>query len=139
LEEGYKVLLETSGERPLEAAPAGVVKIVDVKAPGSGEGESFKLKNLEALRKHDEVKIVLSNRRDYEFARDFCRRHGLEERVHAVHFSPAFRKDARGTRDSSHCLVDPQVLADWILEDGLRVRLSLQMHKFIWQPETKGV
>ncbi len=61
------------------------------------------------------------------------------ERVNSVIFSPAFRKDARGARDASHCLLDPQQLAEWILEDGLNVRLGLQIHKFIWQPETKGV
>jgi 7-carboxy-7-deazaguanine synthase len=81
----------------------------------------------------------LSDRTDYEFARDFTGKHGLGERVHAVIFSPAFRKDARGARDASHCLLDPQQLAEWILEDGLNVRLGLQIHKFIWQPETKGV
>ncbi len=139
LDLGYKVLLETSGERPLAEVPAGVVKIMDVKCPDSGEGASFRIDNLDALMPRDEVKFVIADRRDYEFARDFTRRHGLTARVGNVIFSPAFRKNAAGVRDASHCLVDPQELAEWILADGLDVRLGLQMHKFVWQPEMRGV
>jgi len=138
-EAGYQVLLETSGERPLDQVPAGVIKIVDVKCPNSGEGGTFHSPNLQTLTANDEVKFVLSSRADYEFARDFTQRHRLAERVHAVLFSPAFRKDATGTRDSSHCLLDPQQLAEWILEDNVPVRLGLQLHKFIWDPALKGV
>jgi len=136
---GYTVLLETSGERPLEKVPPPVIKIVDVKCPHSGEFGTFCDENLAALSVHDEVKFVLADRTDYEFARDFTRRHELTSRVHSVIFSPAFRKDASGARDSSHCLLDPQQLAQWILEDGLEVRLGLQIHKFIWEPSMKGV
>jgi 7-carboxy-7-deazaguanine synthase len=136
---GYKLLIETSGERALANVPKAVVKIVDVKCPGSGEGGTFRMENLDALVPHDEIKFVISDRADYEFAREFTREHGLEKKVASVIFSPAFRKDARGTRDASHCLVDPQNLANWILEDRLDVRLGLQTHKFIWTPETKGV
>lgn len=136
---GYKLLIETSGERALASVPKDVVKIVDVKCPASGEGGSFRMENLDALTLNDEIKFVIADRVDYEFAREFTRQHGLEKRVASVIFSPAFRKDARGTRDASHCLVDPQDLANWILEDRLEVRLGLQAHKFIWTPETKGV
>jgi 7-carboxy-7-deazaguanine synthase len=136
---GYTVLLETSGERPLANVPGEVHKIVDVKCPHSGEGDTFNPANLQALSVRDEIKFVVSDRADYEFARDFARQHGLASLAGSVIFSPAFRKDARGTRDSSHCLVDPRELAEWILADGLNVRLGLQLHKFIWQPETKGV
>ena len=139
LDSGYKVLLETSGERPLERVPAAVVKIVDVKCPDSGEGDSFRLENLQTLASRDEVKFVISSLADYEFARDFVRRHDLASRVNAVLFSPAFRKDASGARDTCNCLLDPQQLADWILEDDLAVRLSLQVHKLIWDPAMKGV
>jgi 7-carboxy-7-deazaguanine synthase len=139
LEGGYQVLLETSGERPLARVPAQVIKIVDVKCPNSGEPDTFLLENLEALHAHDEVKFVLSDRTDYEFARDFVRRHRLAERVHAVLFSPAFRKDASGARDASHCLLDPEDLARWILADDVAARLSLQIHKLIWDPAAKGV
>jgi 7-carboxy-7-deazaguanine synthase len=139
LEGGYQVLLETSGERPLARVPAQVIKIVDVKCPNSGEPDTFLLENLEALQAHDEVKFVLSDRTDYEFARDFVRRHGLAERVRAVLFSPAFRKNASGARDSSHCLLDPEELAQWILADDVPARLSLQIHKLIWDPAAKGV
>ena len=139
LASGCTVLLETSGERPLGKVPKDVVKIVDVKCPHSGEAGTFRMENLAALTARDEVKFVLSDRADYEFARDFTREHKLAERAASVLFSPAFRKDARGARDASHCLLDPRELADWILTDGLPVRLSLQIHKFIWSPETQGV
>ena len=139
LDAQYRVLLETSGERPLERVPAAVIKIVDVKCPDSGEGDTFHIENLESLSAHDEVKFVLSGRTDYEFARDFTRHHNLAGRVNAVLFSPAFRKDATGARDSSHCLLDPQELAEWMLADDVPARLGLQLHKFIWDPAVKGV
>jgi len=139
LAEGYELLIETSGERPLANVPRAVHKIVDVKCPHSGGGDSFNLANLDALTPRDEIKFVLADRADYEFAREFTGEHDFTVRVNSVIFSPAFRKDARGARDASHCLLDPQQLAEWILEDGLNVRLGLQIHKFIWQPETKGV
>jgi 7-carboxy-7-deazaguanine synthase len=136
---GYKVLIETSGERPLDNVPAEVHKIVDVKCPGSGEGGRFRMQNLDSLTGADEVKFVIASREDYEFAREFTRRHQLVAKVAGVLFSPAFRKDSFGTRTSSNCLVDPQHLANWILEDQLEVRLGLQLHKFIWEPQIKGV
>ncbi len=139
LAHGHTVLLETSGERPLAAVPREVVKIVDVKCPHSGAADTFRVENLAALLPHDEVKFVLSDRADYEFARGFTRQHRLAERAHSVIFSPAFRKDAAGARDARHCLLDPQTLAEWILADALPVRLGLQVHKFIWDPATKGV
>jgi len=139
LEHGYTVLLETSGERPLERVPAAVVKIVDVKCPDSGEGDSFRLQNLGVLSRRDEIKFVLSTRADYEFAREFITRHQLSDKVNAVLLSPAFRKEASGARDSSHCLLDPQELADWMIADNVPARLGLQLHKFIWDPATKGV
>jgi 7-carboxy-7-deazaguanine synthase len=139
LDTGYTVLLETSGERPLAAVPKGVVKIVDVKCPNSGEPDSFHMENLDTLIAQDEVKFVLSDRTDYEFARDFVARHTLDRRVNAVLFSPAFSKDAEGARDCSHCLLDPRELAEWMLADNLTARLGLQIHKFIWDPALKGV
>ena len=139
LDYGYRVLLETSGERPLEKVPPDVVKIVDVKCPHSGEAGSFCMDNLTALAPHDEIKFVLSDRDDYEFARDFTKTHNLGARVNAILFSPAFRKDSQGARDSSHCMLDPQQLAEWMLADQVPARLSLQLHKFIWDPALKGV
>jgi len=139
LDRGYTVLIETSGERPLTNVPKQVIKIVDVKCPHSGEADSFDHANLAALQSHDEVKFVISNRSDYEFARDFTLQHELADRVNAVLFSPAFRKDATGARDSSHCLLDPQQLAEWMLADNVQARLGLQVHKFIWDPAVKGV
>jgi 7-carboxy-7-deazaguanine synthase len=139
LESGYQVLLETSGERPLDRVPAGVIKIIDVKCPNSGEPDTFQMQNLETLSDRDEIKFVLSDRADYEFARDFTQRHNLAKRTNAVLFSPAFRKEAAGARDSSHCLLDPQELADWMVADNVPARLGLQLHKFIWDPALKGV
>ena len=139
LARGYTLLLETSGERPLERVPKEVHKIVDVKCPGSGEGGSFRLSNLETLASQDEIKFVLADRADYEFARDFTREYQLESRVRDIIFSPAFLKHPDSARDSSNCMLDPRQLAEWILEDKLNVRLGLQIHKFIWEPATKGV
>jgi 7-carboxy-7-deazaguanine synthase len=136
---GCTVLLETSGERPLVKVPPQVVKVVDVKCPDSGEGGTFHLENLEHLTTRDEIKFVLASRADYEFARDFVRRHGLADKVNAVLFSPAFSKSASGTRDTAHCLLDPRELAEWMLADNVPARLGLQLHKFIWDPALKGV
>lgn len=139
LQKGHKVLLETSGERPLSEVPPQVIKIVDVKCPDSGEGDTFHLGNLAVLTPRDEVKFVLSSRHDYEFACDFVRRHDLSRKVNAILFSPAFRKDATGARDSSQCLLDPRELAEWMIADNIPARLGLQLHKFIWDPALKGV
>jgi len=136
---GYTLLLETSGERALENVPRAVHKIVDVKCPGSGEVGTFRMSNLAALTMADEVKFVLADRADYEFARDFTRQSGLEQKVAAVLFSPVFLKTPSRERDASNCQLDPRLLAEWILADGLNVRLGLQIHKFIWEPATKGV
>jgi 7-carboxy-7-deazaguanine synthase len=139
LASGHTVLLETSGERPLANVPGGVVKIVDVKCPDSGEGGSFLPENLNWLTERDELKFVIASRRDYEFARDFILELPSGMRAGSVIFSPAFRKDATGTRSADHCLVDPRDMADWILADNLTVRLGFQIHKFIWEPSLKGV
>jgi 7-carboxy-7-deazaguanine synthase len=139
LDADYQVLLETSGERVLSRVPKQVIKIVDVKCPHSDEPNTFALENLKALRPHDELKFVLTDRTDYEFARDFVLNHELAGRVHAILFSPVFEKSASGARDTSHCLLDPQELAQWILADNVPARLSLQIHKLIWDPAAKGV
>ena len=139
LDAGFTLLLETSGERPLRRVPKGVFKIVDVKCPNSGEPDTFLVDNLDTLDPGDEVKFVLSDRTDYEFARDFVTRHDLFRRVNAVLFSPAFSKAASGGRDTSHCLLDPRELAEWMLADNVPARLGLQLHKFIWDPAMKGV
>jgi len=139
LARGYTLLLETSGERALENVPRGVHKIVDVKCPGSGEGGTFRVSNLATLTAADEIKFVLADRTDYEFARDFVRQNGLEGKVGAVLFSPVFLKNPSTERDTSNCQLDPRILAEWILADGLNVRLGLQIHKFIWEPAAKGV
>jgi 7-carboxy-7-deazaguanine synthase len=131
---GYTVMIETSGERFIGNLPAEVIKIVDVKCPDSGEPDTFEMRNLEALSENDEVKFVLSTRRDYEFARDFTAQHGLARRVNQVLFSPV-TEDPLGKWPG----LEPRVLVEWILADGLPVRLGLQLHKYIWHPATKGV
>jgi 7-carboxy-7-deazaguanine synthase len=139
LAEGYTLMMETSGERLLGNVPKEVHKIVDVKCPGSGEGGTFRMENLDALTKRDEVKFVISDRGDYEFAREFARDHGLEERAGAVLFSPAFKKAPSLERSTSNCALDPRELVEWMLADGVPARLSLQIHKYIWEPQKKGV
>lgn len=134
LRAGYTVLVETSGERDLRLLPLAVIKIVDVKCPDSGEADTFRMSNLEALTCNDEVKFVIASRRDYEFAREFTRAHRLPERVAQVIFSPVFA-DPEGQWPG----LEPRRLAEWILADALPVRLGLQLHKFIWHPATKGV
>ena len=131
---GYTVMIETSGERFVGRLPKEVIKIVDVKCPDSGEADTFDAKNLQAIDGKDEIKFVLSTRRDYEFARDFTRAHGLAKRVKQVLFSPVFA-DPEGKWQG----LEPRQLVEWILADGLPVRLGLQLHKFIWHPATKGV
>jgi len=130
----YSVMIETSGERFIGRLPREVIKIVDVKCPDSGEPDTFEMRNLEALSENDEVKFVLSTRRDYKFARDFTLQHGLARRVRQVLFSPVF-EDPQGKWPG----LEPRMLVEWILADGLPVRLGLQLHKFIWDPATKGV
>jgi 7-carboxy-7-deazaguanine synthase len=139
LRQNYTLMIETSGERPLADVPKAVHKIVDVKCPGSGEGNSFHLPNLQALTKRDEVKFVISNRSDYEFTRDFIKQHKLSEIAGNVLLSPAFSKTPSTERTTANCLLDPRELVEWILADGLDARLSLQIHKFIWEPQKKGV
>ncbi len=139
LEQGYTLMMETSGERLLGNVPAAVHKIVDVKCPGSGEGGTFRTENLHELTRRDEVKFVISNRADYEFARTFTNEHKLEALAGGVLFSPAFVKAPRPERTADNCLVDPRELVEWMLADGVPARLSLQIHKFIWEPQKKGV
>ncbi|HEX4008345.1 MAG TPA: radical SAM protein [Acidobacteriaceae bacterium] len=136
---GYTLMIETSGERPLNAIPREVHKIVDVKCPASGEGGSFRLSNLDCLTPRDEVKFVIANRGDYEFARDFIRNHDLAAKAGQILLSPAFSKTPAPARTSDNCLLDPRELVAWMLADALPARLSLQIHKYVWEPQKKGV
>ncbi|HXA77513.1 MAG TPA: radical SAM protein [Candidatus Acidoferrales bacterium] len=131
---GHTVLIETSGERFIGVLPREVIKIVDVKCPDSGEPESFDLANLDAVSGNDEIKFVIASRRDYDFARDFTARHRLAERVHQVLFSAVFADPA-----GSWPGLEARELVEWILADGLPVRLGMQLHKFVWHPAMKGV
>jgi 7-carboxy-7-deazaguanine synthase len=130
----YTVMIETSGERFVGRLPKEVIKIMDVKCPDSGEADTFDLRNLDELDAKDEIKFVLSTRRDYEFARAFTEDNSLASRVKQVLFSPAF-PDPNGKWPG----LEPRILVEWILADGLPVRLGLQLHKFIWHPATQGV
>lgn len=127
LAEGYTVLCETSGSLPIAALPREVIKVMDLKCPGSGESDMNDWANLDALSPRDEVKFVISDRDDYEWSRDVLRAHNLAARCNAVLFAPVFG------------VLDPRVLVEWLLEDGLDVRFQLQLHKFIWPPDQKGV
>jgi 7-carboxy-7-deazaguanine synthase len=134
LADGYIVMIETSGERYVGGLPKEVIKIVDVKCPDSGEADTFEVRNLEALGPGDEVKFVISTRRDYEFACKFTAKYDLAARVRQVLFSPVF-DDPEGKWQG----LEPRELVEWMLADGLPVRLGLQLHKFVWHPATKGV
>jgi 7-carboxy-7-deazaguanine synthase len=125
LERGFEVAVETHGKAPLDALPAAVSRVVDVKPPGSGE-ETTDFAYLDRLRPHDEVKFVVASEKDFRWSEAVARRHGLPGRV-AVLVSPVFGQ------------VAPADLARWLLESGLEARLSLQLHKLIWGPEARGV
>ncbi|MGB7436311.1 MAG: radical SAM protein [Candidatus Acidiferrum sp.] len=131
---GYTVMIETSGERFIGKLPKDAIRIVDVKCPDSGAGNTFDVRNVPVLNDKDEVKFVISSRRDYEFARDFTRRHHLEDCVHAVLFSPV-HEDPKGKWQG----LEPRKLVEWMLEDSLGARLGLQLHKMVWDPATRGV
>ena len=124
---GKTVLLETGGHRSTARVPADVVTILDVKCPGSGEAHRMDWDNLDRLRPHDEVKFVIKDRADYEFARDVVRQRDLAARAAAVHFSPV------------HGEMDLRTLSEWVLADRLPVRVQVQLHKYIWDPSTRGV
>ncbi len=126
LESGHTVMLETGGHRPIDRVPAAVVKIVDVKCPGSGESEKNQWRNLDVLAPHDEVKFVIGDRVDYEFARDVVLWR-MPSAPAAVLFSPV------------HGALDAKTLSEWVLSDRLPVRVQLQLHKFIWHPAARGV
>jgi 7-carboxy-7-deazaguanine synthase len=122
---GRRVLLETNGSLPVDRVPAGVVKIVDVKCPESGTGASFDQHNLLLLCPEDELKFVISSRDDYNWAVDFLRQNRRPDGP-IVHFSPVTS------------LLEPGVLADWILADRLEVRLQIQLHKVLWPGVQRG-
>jgi 7-carboxy-7-deazaguanine synthase len=127
LESGKTVLLETGGHRSIADVPAGVVRIVDVKCPGSGESDKIDWTNLQRVGLTDQIKFVVKDRVDYEFARDVITRERLARRVAAILLSPV------------HGVMDSRELAGWILADALPVRLQLQAHKFIWGADVRGV
>jgi 7-carboxy-7-deazaguanine synthase len=127
LAHGHEVLVETGGHISIAQLPSRVIAIVDVKCPGSGESARMHWPNLDALRPADEVKFVIQDRTDFEYAADVVRRYDLTTRAAAVLFSPV------------HGVLAPDQLARWILESRLPVRLQLQSHKYIWSPEARGV
>jgi len=127
LEKGYQVLIETSGALPIQTLPRGVIKIMDLKCPGSGSCEENYWANIDALPSRDEVKFVISDRGDYEWSRDTVYRHDLITRCAHVLFTPVYG------------VMEPAELAVWILDDGLKVRMQLPLHKYIWPPDRRGV
>ena len=127
LEAGHTVLIETGGHVNIGQLPGNVIKIVDVKCPGSGEAHRMDWDNLSKLAAHDEVKFVIRDREDYEYARDVLTRYALDRRCAAVLFSPV------------HDVLNARQLAEWVLADRLPVRVQLQVHKYIWDPQTRGV
>jgi len=127
LASGKTVLVETGGHLSVANVPPAVHKIVDVKCPGSGEAHRMDWSNLDRLSPTDEVKFVVRDRTDYEYARTVVSRHELDRKVGAVLFSPV------------HGVLDPRTLSEWVLADRLPVRVQLQVHKYIWDAQTRGV
>ena len=127
LDAGKTVLIETGGHRSIADVPPGVIRIIDVKCPGSGESGKNDWSNFAHFTKTDEVKFVIADRGDYEFAKAIVVREHLPGRVNAVLFSPV------------HGELAPKQLSEWVIADRLDVRVQLQVHKFIWSPETRGV
>ena len=111
---------------------------MDVKTPGSSEHERIDQGNIQRLRPHHEVKFVIGSREDYEWATSFMTKHQLTEKVACVLMSPVFMQ-ASGLHIAGHPGLEPRELAEWILADGLPVRMQLQLHKFIWDPQARGV
>ncbi len=126
IESGYKVMLETGGSISLERVPKEVIKIMDLKCPGSGEQEKNNLDNLKLLVPHDEVKFVILDKKDYEWSRDIIKRYKINETAHIL-ISPVFDK------------LELKEIVKWILKDRLPVRLQTQLHKIIWDKNTIGV
>ena len=127
IEADYKVSLETSGSLSTEKVPAKISIILDIKCPGSQMSHKNLWSNLDILRSHDQVKFVIQNIEDYQYAKDVCKKYQLFDKVEEVLFSPVFG------------ILNPQDLVEWMLNDCLPVRLNLQIHKFIWSPNQKGV
>ena len=126
LDAGFQVLLETSGSLDIGCVDSRVVKIVDLKAPGSGEVEANLWDNMDKLLAHDEIKFVLQGREDYDWAKSVIAEHNLAGRCELL-MSTVFEK------------LSPETLVNWIMEDNLPVRMQLQMHKYIWDPRQRGV
>jgi len=124
---GKTVLIETSGERDISQVDPRVHRIVDLKAPGSGESDKMRWENLQHLTQRDELKLVLKDRHDYEWAREVVAREQLATKVGQLLFSPV------------HGVLDPRQLVSWVLEDRLPVRVNLQLHKYVWDRDTQGV
>ncbi|HEY7448312.1 MAG TPA: radical SAM protein [Vicinamibacterales bacterium] len=127
LNAGHTVLLETGGHLDVGKVPLGVVKIVDIKCPASGESDKQDWGNIGRLLPHDQVKFVIQDEVDYQYARDVVCRHQLDKRCAAVLFSPV------------HGVLNPKDLSEWVLRDRLPARVQLQMHKYIWGPDVRGV
>ena len=135
---GWTVLLETSGACPIDTCDERVIRIVDIKTPGSGESERNCWENVEVLRRTDEVKFVITDRADYEWMRGVIDRHALLDRVDTILVSPVNEQSA-GTEIEGCAAMSMRTVAEWVLEDGLDVLLQPQLHKAIWDPSTRGV
>lgn len=135
---GRTVLVETGGACDISSCDPRVIRIIDLKTPGSGEVDRNLWSNLDCLAPRDEVKFVITDRHDYEWSRDVVRRHDLAHRTAAVLFSAVFEQPA-GAEIAGCAGLPIADLARWILDDALPVRLQTQLHKMIWSPQTRGV
>jgi len=127
IEKGYQVLIETNGSMPVKKLPGGCIKIIDIKCPSSNESDSFLIENLDYIHENDEIKFVIADRRDYDFSRSCILKNLTFMPADKIHLSPVFGR------------ISPETIAEWLLKDNIRARLSLQQHKIIWDPEKRGV
>jgi 7-carboxy-7-deazaguanine synthase len=127
INDGFEVLVETNGSLDVTVLPEMVIKIVDCKTPSSGEAEKMLAENYTRLSERDEIKFVIADRNDYEYSLEVINRHRLDKWGGTLIFSAAWGA------------LDPQTLAEWMVADRAPARLQLQMHKYIWGSEKKGV
>jgi 7-carboxy-7-deazaguanine synthase len=125
LEKGFHVLLETNGTKDIGPVDRRCIKILDIKCPSSGEHFQNRMENLNRITDSDEIKFVIGDRADYDYAVSVIRTAGLK--TNPIHFSPVFGR------------LNPKILAEWMLKDRLKARLNLQLHKYIWPPDMRGV
>jgi 7-carboxy-7-deazaguanine synthase len=126
LDENYEILIETNGSQCINEIDKRAIVVLDIKTPGSGMSGEMDFSNLDSIRSSDEIKFVITNREDYEWSKEIIQKHKLLGKCHLL-FSPAFG------------ILPPENLARWMIDDRLKIRLNLQLHKYIFSSEQRGI